>query len=62
VEPICQRANVLRATFSGIVREFRNRYLITYRPQGVNAPGWHTIDLQLKNGRAAIKARRGYAK
>jgi VWFA-related protein len=57
---IAARADVLRTTFSTIVTEFRNRYLITYRPQGVAAPGWHTIDLQLKKGKAAIKARRGY--
>ena len=35
---------------------------LTYRPQGVAATGWHTLDLRLKSGRATISARRGYAK
>jgi len=59
---IAERADELRAAFSAIVTQFRNRYLLTYRPRGVEAPGWHTIDLRLKRGNATVKARRGYAK
>ena len=59
---IAERADELAALFSTIVRQFRSRYVLTYRPQGVAATGWHTLDLRLKSGRATISARRGYAK
>ena len=59
---IAGRADELAALFSTIVRQFRSRYVLTYRPQGVGATGWHTLDLRLKSGRATISARRGYAK
>ncbi len=59
---IAERADELAALFSAIVRQFRSRYVLTYRPQGVAAAGWHTIDLRLKGGKATITARRGYAK
>jgi VWFA-related protein len=59
---VVARADELRATFADIVTQFRNRYLLRYRPQGVNADGWHTITLTLKRGNAVITARRGYAR
>ena len=59
---IAERADELAELFSAIVRQFRSRYVLTYRPQGVAAAGWHTLDLRLKSGKATITARRGYAK
>jgi len=59
---VAERADRLRDAFSRAVTQFRNRYLISYRPRGVEAAGWHVIDLKLKGLPAAIKARRGYAK
>jgi Ca-activated chloride channel homolog len=59
---VVQRAEDLRTTFADIVSQFRNRYLLRYRPRGVDGGGWHTIGLQLKRGSASITARRGYAK
>lgn len=59
---VAERAEDLRATFSAIVTQFRTRYLLTYRPRGVDAAGWHAIDLRLKRGKATVKARRGYSK
>jgi VWFA-related protein len=58
---IAQRADQLRAAFSAVVHQFRTRYLLTYRPRGVDVAAWHTIDVRLKRGKATIKARRGYA-
>ena len=52
----------LRETFVGIITEFRTRYLLTYTPTGVEATGWHPIDVRLKTRRAAVTARRGYLK
>ena len=52
----------LDTTFQQIVREFRTRYLLTYTPQGVDASGWHRLDVKLKNRRGEIRARRGYSR
>jgi VWFA-related protein len=50
----------LPATFERIVGEFRRRYLVSYMPSGVEAGGWHEIDVTLKNRRGQVTARRGY--
>ena len=59
---LVQRADELRAAFAAVVSQFRSRYLLTYRPRGVESAGWHSIDLKLTSGRATVTARRGYAK
>jgi len=59
---VVQSANELRATFATIVSQFRNRYLLTYRPRGVDAGGWHAIDVKVSKGQATVTARRGYAR
>jgi VWFA-related protein len=50
----------LRETFLQVIKEFRSRYLLTYTPRGVDARGWHPIDVKLKNRRGQVTARRGY--
>ena len=50
----------LRKTFAQIVAEFRTRYVLWYRPEGVPATGWHPIDVRLKSSRGRVTARRGY--
>ena len=55
-----ERSDRLRETFAQIVTEFRSRYLLTYIPAGVDAGGWHRIDVKLKNKKGNITARRGY--
>jgi VWFA-related protein len=52
----------LRKAFTGIVREFRSRYVLTYTPRNVETAGWHPIEVKLKGRRGTIKARRGYAR
>ena len=59
---VVQRADELRGAFSAVVSQFRSRYLLAYRPRGVESAGWHSIDLKLTRGRANITARRGYAR
>ena len=59
---VVQRADDLRTTFADIVSQFRSRYLLRYRPRGVDAGGWHTIGLKLRGATADITARRGYAR
>jgi hypothetical protein len=55
-----QRGSQLRDTFVRILTEFRSRYLLTYTPRGVDAGGWHPIEVKLKKGRGGATARRGY--
>jgi VWFA-related protein len=50
----------LSATFAKILEEFRNRYLISYSPQGVASGGWHRLDVRVRNRAASVKARPGY--
>jgi VWFA-related protein len=50
----------LRATFLGILDEFRHRYLVSYTPRGVARDGWHRLDVRVRNRRATVKARPGY--
>lgn len=33
---IAQRADQLRATFAAVITQFRSRYFLTYRPQGLD--------------------------
>jgi len=62
---IADRPERLRDAFSAAVTQFRSPYLITFRPQGVDATGWHPIEVRLK-GRGArgatVTARRGYSR
>jgi len=55
-----KQSDRLRETFVTIVTEFRSRYLLTYTPQGVDAGGWHPIDVRLKDKKGRVAARRGY--
>jgi Ca-activated chloride channel family protein len=56
------RSEKLRETFVRIINEFRTRYLLTYTPRGVEAGGWHSIEVKLKGRRGSVTARRGYLK
>jgi Ca-activated chloride channel family protein len=54
------RSDRLRDTFVRIVTEFRSRYLLTYSPRGVDAGGWHPLEVRVKGRRVKVTARRGY--
>jgi VWFA-related protein len=53
-------ATDLRSTFAQIVSEFRTRYVLWYKPEGVPATGWHPLEVHLKGARGQVTARRGY--
>lgn len=42
-----------------IVSELRHQYLIAF--EAGTEPGWHPIEVKVKEGRATVRARRGYA-
>ncbi|GMR23807.1 MAG: hypothetical protein BMS9Abin37_2279 [Acidobacteriota bacterium] len=50
----------LQEAFVRVLSEMRSRYLLVYRPSGVNREGWHTIELELQNLKADVVFRRGY--
>jgi len=50
----------LGATFSRILDEFRQRYVISYSPRGVARGGFHTLQVRVKGRRVDVQARAGY--
>jgi Ca-activated chloride channel homolog len=51
----------LRDVFRSIINEFRQRYILSYVPHGVDRAGYHTITVRLTKGRKGeLRARPGY--
>lgn len=51
----------LSDAFTEILREARERYLISYEPTGVSADGWHDLTVRVRGRRdAEVRARPGY--
>jgi Ca-activated chloride channel family protein len=57
-----RRASELRDVFARIVTDFRSRYVLTYTATGVEAKGWHPIEVKLKGRKGTVRARRGYSR
>ena len=54
-----EKTDKLDAIFTGILQEFRQRYLVSYAPRGVARDGWHKLDVRVKHS-GTVKARPGY--
>jgi VWFA-related protein len=52
--------SALRELFTNALEEMRSRYLITYSPQGPQAPGWHEVKVGLRSAHGEVTARPGY--
>jgi Ca-activated chloride channel homolog len=50
----------LGEVFVGVLEEFRQRYLISYSPTGVEREGWHALEVRVRGRNAVVKARPGY--
>jgi Ca-activated chloride channel homolog len=50
----------LTATLLQVLREFRERYVISYTPRGVARDGWHALQVRVKNRSVTTRARPGY--
>ena len=50
----------LRARFLDVLSDIRSRYVLSYTPGGVDAPGWHALEVRLKRGKGEVLARPGY--
>ena len=47
------------ARFAEILERFRERYLLSFAPTGVDKPGWHKLTVRVKSG-GDVRARTGY--
>lgn len=50
----------LRGRFQTILEEFRQRYLISYTPRGVDKGGWHNLIVRVKGRPVTVRTRPGY--
>jgi len=50
----------LAAVFLNILGEFRQRYLVIYKPRGVSESGWHRLDVRVKSRSVKVRARPVY--
>lgn len=50
----------LAGALERLMREFRQRYLLSFTPQGVRQGGWHTLDVHVKRRGVKVTARKGY--
>ena len=48
------------AAFRRVLGEFRSAYVLYYTPRGVDARGYHTLEVKVKPTDARVQARRGY--
>jgi VWFA-related protein len=55
-----QSTRDVRRVFLAALEEFRQRYLVSYTPTGVQTEGWHRVDVKVKGRRATVRARPGY--
>jgi VWFA-related protein len=50
----------LQKLFRRAIRDMRDRYVLTYTPDGVSRSGWHALSVKLARTSADIVARPGY--
>jgi VWFA-related protein len=50
----------LRPAFERILSEFRSRYVLAYSPEGVEAGGFHRLEIAVRGRKLTVKARNGY--
>jgi VWFA-related protein len=56
------KTDALRATFLTIVDEFRQRYGVSFSPEGVPAGGWHPLTVRVRGRSLTVRARPGYTR
>ena len=49
----------IESTFERVLEEFNSRYILGFAPAG-SRPGWHRLEVRLKNRKGMVLARRGY--
>ena len=54
------KTDALRPTFLAILDEFRQRYVVSFSPEGVAPTGWHPLAVRIKGRSVSVRARPGY--
>lgn len=57
-----EKTDQLEKRFTEALENFRQRYILTYVPRGVEQKGWHPVSIAVKDRRYRIRARPGYFK
>ena len=53
--------DTLGTVFQQILREYRQRYILAFTPEGVKTgDGWHELEVKVKRGGALVRARKRY--
>lgn len=52
----------LKAAFLAVLQDFKNRYVVGYRPTGVDTNGWHDLRVRVKRRPVRVQARPGYVR
>jgi VWFA-related protein len=55
-----ENSRQLERRFNEALDSFRQRYVLTYAPQGVETTGWHPVTVKVKGHSYRIRARPGY--
>ena len=55
-----EKSSGYTAQLRRILTEFRSRYVLSFTPAGVAAGGFHRLDVKVRRGGTAVKARQGY--
>ena len=50
----------LAAAFASVLKEFRQRYVLSYEPSQATKKGWHEVQVKLKGKSGEVRARPGY--
>jgi len=55
-----RKDNDLPARFLDVLDDIRARYVLTYTPTGVDASGWHRLEVKLRGAKGDVLARPAY--
>lgn len=54
------KENLTGSIFERILSDYRQSYLLSYTPTGVDSPGWHRLEVSVVNDKYTVRARSGY--
>lgn len=55
-----ERGQSLEQVFEEVVSQYRERYLLSFTPTGVQGSGWHRLEVRLRGRKGEVTARAGY--
>lgn len=50
----------IREAFAAVAAEVNARYVLRFEPKGAGRPGWHRLEVRLKDRKGTVRSRRGY--